>query len=204
MAYPPGKRQVATLGERISESPYRRYWGSVRGACEALAAFHDGKISREKLLAGNTEQPARVAIPLKDKWAVLKRDDYRCTRCGASPARDHQVELEVDHIVPVARGGGNSTKSSDPLPKLQPGQERPMMRFNLPALDRLVVSGFNNMHYRFASPLPSAPVERASGLPRRHSCGRLALDAGKKAGMAGVDAHSTARWIIANLLAADH
>lgn len=107
LGFPPGKRQIALLGERISESPYRRHWGSIRSACEALAAFHAGKISRPQLLAGRPDGPARTTVPLKDRWAVLKRDNYRCTRCGASPASNHTVELEVDHIVPVARGGTN-------------------------------------------------------------------------------------------------
>ncbi len=108
LGYPPGKRQIATLGDKFSESPYKRHWGSVRAACKALAAFHDGKISREQLLEGNTGGPARRTIPLKDRWAVLKRDNYRCAKCGASPSNDHKVVLEVDHVIPVARGGGNA------------------------------------------------------------------------------------------------
>ena len=121
LGYPPGKRQIKTLGERVSESPYRRYWGSVRAACEALAAFHDGKISRERLLAGNNEEYARTTIPLKDRWAVLKRDNYRCTKCGASPSSDHRVALEVDHIIPVKPvvgvkgGGGNALENLQTL-----------------------------------------------------------------------------------------
>ena len=103
--HPPGRRQIATLGERISESPYKRHWGSLHAACEAVAAFHDGRIGRPLLLAGNAEKGARVTIPLRDRWAVLKRDNYRCTKCGASPSSDHQVALEVDHINPVTKGG---------------------------------------------------------------------------------------------------
>ena len=108
LGFPPGKRQIAELGERISESPYKRHWGSVRAACEMLAAFHERKISREHLLAGNTGKLTRTTIPLQDRWAVLKRDNYRCTKCGASPSSDHQVELEVDHIISVAKGGKNA------------------------------------------------------------------------------------------------
>ncbi len=120
LGYPPGKRQIAALGERVSESPYKRYWGSVRAACEALVAFHDEKISRERLLAGNTEEYARTTIPLKDRWAVLKNDNYRCRKCGASPSTDHQVELEVDHIVPVARGGENILGRECPVDRRNP------------------------------------------------------------------------------------
>jgi HNH endonuclease/Homing endonuclease associated repeat len=107
LGFPPGKRQIASFGGKISESPYKRRWGSLHHACVALAAFHDGKLSREQLLAGSTVEPVRSTIPLKDRWAVLKRDNYRCSKCGASPSSDHSVELEVDHINPVAKGGTN-------------------------------------------------------------------------------------------------
>jgi HNH endonuclease/Homing endonuclease associated repeat len=115
LGFPPSKRQIATLGAKISESPYKLYWGSVRSACEALAAFHNGSISREQLLAGSISESPRTTIPLKDRWAVLKRDNYRCAKCGASPSNDHQVELEVDHIHPVAKGGGNALENLQTL-----------------------------------------------------------------------------------------
>ena len=115
LGFPPGKRQIAKFGEKISESPYKQHWGSVRSACEALAAFHNGSISREVLLTGNITAPTRRTIPLKDRWAILKRDNYRCSKCGASPSNDHQVELEVDHIHPVAKGGGNGLENLQTL-----------------------------------------------------------------------------------------
>jgi hypothetical protein len=107
LGHPPGKRQIASLGSKISESPYKRHWGSVRIACEAIADFHAGKLSRDGLLSGRNDIPSRTTIPFRDRWAVLKRDNYRCSKCGASPASDHTVELEVNHVTPVARGGTN-------------------------------------------------------------------------------------------------
>jgi HNH endonuclease/Homing endonuclease associated repeat len=115
LGHPPGKRRIVKLGERISEKPYKRYWGSVRGACEALAAFSEGQISREQLLAGSTNRPIRKTIPLKDRWAVLKRDNYQCAKCGSAPSNDHSVELEVDHDVPVAKGGSNDINNLQTL-----------------------------------------------------------------------------------------
>ena len=107
LGYPPGKRQIAKLGGHISEHPYKRHWGSLRKACESLALFQEGKISNNQLLAGIANRPIRKSIPLKDRLAVLKRDNYRCAICGATPSNDHSVSLEVDHVVPVARGGSN-------------------------------------------------------------------------------------------------
>jgi hypothetical protein len=107
LGYPPGKRQIASIGARISESPYKRHWGSVHAACEALASFHVGRISRDILLAGATNITSRKTVPLNDRWKVLKRDNYRCAKCGASPAVDHNIVLEIDHILAVANSGGN-------------------------------------------------------------------------------------------------
>jgi hypothetical protein len=115
LGFPPGSKTIATFGEKISQKPYRNHWGSVRSACEALAAFHNGSISQEKLLAGNVTAFRRTTIPLNVRWAVLKRDNYRCNKCGASPSSDHQVELEVDHIHPVAKGGGNELENLQTL-----------------------------------------------------------------------------------------
>lgn len=115
LGFPPGKRQIAKLGERISESPYKRHWGSVRASCEMLAAFHERKISREHLLSGGTGKSARTTIPLQVRWAVLKRDNYRCTKCGASPSSDHEVELEVDHMISVKRDGTNALNNLQTL-----------------------------------------------------------------------------------------
>ena len=115
LGFPPGMKTIPTLGERISATPYRNHWGSVRSACEALAAFHNGTISREKLLAGRVTVSKRTTIPLRVRWEVMKRDNYRCAKCGASPSNDHKVELEVDHIHPVAKQGGNAPENLQTL-----------------------------------------------------------------------------------------
>ncbi|KKN44964.1 hypothetical protein LCGC14_0687850 [marine sediment metagenome] len=44
----------------------------------------------------------RDTIPPAIRFKVLKRDRHTCTGCGA---RAPDVELEVDHIVPVSKGG---------------------------------------------------------------------------------------------------
>jgi len=47
---------------------------------------------------------ARTPIRKSVRFEVLKRDSFTCQYCGASAP---DVILHVDHIVPVAKGGGN-------------------------------------------------------------------------------------------------
>lgn len=39
------------------------------------------------------------------RYQILKRDNFKCRICGASPAKDSSVELHIDHIIPYSKGG---------------------------------------------------------------------------------------------------
>jgi hypothetical protein len=49
--------------------------------------------------------PQRWPIPAGVRFDVLKRDGYKCRICGRTAAEG--ARLEIDHVVPVARGGTN-------------------------------------------------------------------------------------------------
>lgn len=51
------------------------------------------------------KQLARISIPDEVKLLVFARDEGKCVRCGATE------RLQFDHIIPVAKGGGNSEKN---------------------------------------------------------------------------------------------
>ena len=61
-----------------------------------------------ELLGRAPSRRNRAALSLQLRWDVLKHDDYRCVKCGARPP---DVQLEVDHIIPVSRGGTNDPKN---------------------------------------------------------------------------------------------
>ena len=42
---------------------------------------------------------------LRLRYQVLKRDNFSCCQCGASPAKDPSVSLHIDHIIPWSKGG---------------------------------------------------------------------------------------------------
>lgn len=110
MGRAPGAVTLVQRGE-FSAAAYRRRWGSVQRLCRLVAQYHRGQITREQLLrAGPDDGPRahrRKDVPLDARWRILKRGRYRCAACGKSPATDPTVELQVDHVIPVAKGGGN-------------------------------------------------------------------------------------------------
>ena len=59
---------------------------------------------RKASVAVQTKRSTRV-ISDKLRYQVLKRDNFKCCACGASPAKDPAVELHIDHIIPWSKGG---------------------------------------------------------------------------------------------------
>lgn len=52
----------------------------------------------------------RTSLSVRTRYQVFKRDLYRCRICAKTG-----VELEVDHIVPVARGGSDEMENLQTL-----------------------------------------------------------------------------------------
>lgn len=46
----------------------------------------------------------RKSISIKKRFDIFKRDNFTCQYCSAKPPK---VPLEIDHIVPVIKGGTN-------------------------------------------------------------------------------------------------
>ena len=62
---------------------------------------------RAKKVAIKTESGRQVAITTRDR--VLERDGYRCSFVSQAGERCAcRVDLEIDHIVPVGRGGSSA------------------------------------------------------------------------------------------------
>ena len=117
---------------RIPSGAYEARWGTWRKALRAFvdqvnADLHEGRqrpisvppgdppphtgtrlsttsTRRNGGLSGSTEVDRRT-ISLGLRYEVLRRDRFRCSLCGASPASRLGCELHVDHVVPFSRDG---------------------------------------------------------------------------------------------------
>lgn len=113
---------------KYSLDTYKRRFGGWRKALEAFVEFINSDNSEEideaEIMENgingkeNFSKTANAEMSLQTKehrtsrninarlrFKVLKRDNFRCCACGASPAKDPSVELHVDHIVPWSKGG---------------------------------------------------------------------------------------------------
>ena len=54
----------------------------------------------------------RIQIPTEVRKYVFKRDSFQCQSCGKT---DLETNLNIDHIIPLARGGSNDISNLQTL-----------------------------------------------------------------------------------------
>lgn len=86
--------------------PYDNRWGGWMKACEAFIGYKKRDPEFEKLLRPKSTARTRT-LNEKIRLQVLKRDSYKCQKCGRSPATHRELFLHVDHIKPFSKGGDN-------------------------------------------------------------------------------------------------
>lgn len=111
---------------KYSLNAFTHHFGGWRAALEAFVQWINSEnselidsdaLSYEKPLKSNsinaiskseTASPTHKTnrnINLRLRFLVMKRDNFKCCLCGASPAKDPSVELHIDHIKPWSKGG---------------------------------------------------------------------------------------------------
>jgi len=102
---------------RYCVGAYEDRFGSWRRALEAFVNY----VNSDEVASEQTEEKMEDVqltdssisashktsrtVDLRKRFLVMRRDNFTCRLCGASPAKDVTVELEVDHIIPWSRGG---------------------------------------------------------------------------------------------------
>ena len=114
---------------KYSIDTFKRRFGGWRKALEAFVEYINSDLTEEvdyEQLEDNLEieinnnadqnhndkslrpKPIhRTSRNINDRlrFKILKRDNFKCCACGASPAKDPAVVLHIDHIIPWSKGG---------------------------------------------------------------------------------------------------
>lgn len=123
---PPRLADTDRAPSTVGSAAYLRRAGTWQRALSAFAAFTGadpsgpgpaGAVARIATVAPLDDTAPRAARPagnargrglsLRLRFKVLQRDRFRCTACGNGPAADPDCRLQVDHIVPRSKGGGD-------------------------------------------------------------------------------------------------
>ena len=102
----------AHCGEALCfEKGYGPEFGLCSSCAETVANLYWLVHAGEPLTWPRDKRPAApVKIPPKEKWFILRRDDFKCQACWAEDR-----PLHVDHIVARANGGSNDESNLQAL-----------------------------------------------------------------------------------------
>ncbi len=116
----PKYREMDEQPSTISSGAYEAKWGNWHSALRAFVERVNADIELPPIRPTAPESKAHTietktakrghnsrvrTIPLGLRYDILKRDHFKCVRCGDSPATNPKCKLHVDHIDPFSQGG---------------------------------------------------------------------------------------------------
>jgi hypothetical protein len=109
----PQQDDLKTHGFAVSHDTIQRRFGSWRKALvRAHASITEESVADEQPVQKEEAPRKRIALSLRKRFFVLKRDHFACVRCGASGVG---VRLEVHHRFPFAKGGSDNLSNLETL-----------------------------------------------------------------------------------------
>ncbi|MBI5100114.1 MAG: HNH endonuclease [Nitrospirae bacterium] len=115
----PKYAEIEKQFSKYSAGAYERRFGSWRKALEAFIKYinegEDERLTTEGKIEPDVEQnnadiqtiqhKTKRNINWRLRFIIMKRDNFKCLKCGRSPSSDSSVVLHVDHIKPYSKGG---------------------------------------------------------------------------------------------------
>jgi 5-methylcytosine-specific restriction endonuclease McrA len=104
---PKYKDMVLPLSKYHSSTYERRFYG-WRKALIAFIDYIDQDDNEQKIYSVQSpvvKNRTQRTPNLRLRFKVLKRDNFKCRKCGRSPANYPNITLEVDHITPWSKEG---------------------------------------------------------------------------------------------------
>ena len=103
--------QPAVGHSKYSPGTYENRFGTWNKALEVFVEFISGNTdsanseTQRKVIESKCKKRTPRNINWRLRAVILIRDNCICKMCGASPAKNAEVVLHVDHIVPWSKGG---------------------------------------------------------------------------------------------------
>ncbi len=105
----PSRRDLSRLESPISYKAYERRFGKWSNALKSFVEYYNSTDSTavfpQTTESATTYHKTSRDINLRLRFFIMQRDNFKCCMCGASPAKDPNVVLHVDHIIPWSKGG---------------------------------------------------------------------------------------------------
>jgi hypothetical protein len=102
----PRFRELSRPPSVISSGPYQRRFRSWMKALEEFVAYANAQDMQPPTPAETASDHKTGRDPsLRLRFRVMKRDNFSCRACGASPALKSGLSLHVDHIKAWSLGG---------------------------------------------------------------------------------------------------
>lgn len=112
----PRLRELTRPPSVISSGPYQRRFHSWMKALEQFVAYANAQDVRPPLPAEAESGHKTCRNPsLRLRFRVMKRDNFSCRACGASPALNPGLSMHVDHIKAWSLGGETTEKNLQTL-----------------------------------------------------------------------------------------
>lgn len=112
LGHQPRMAELTSQSSRISADTYKRRFGGWRNALVAFVEWANAEVSTSPTSEATTpleERRPRRPGPREPsdrlRFLVMRRDNFRCRLCGATPARNPGLNLVVDHVTPWDAGG---------------------------------------------------------------------------------------------------
>lgn len=92
-------------------------WQEALKACIKYSVRHKGKRPVVKAALGKLYRRINKTrnVNLAMRYLILKRDNFKCRLCGASPALTPGLILHIDHIIPVYKNGETTPENLQTL-----------------------------------------------------------------------------------------
>jgi hypothetical protein len=115
----PGRDYMRAPVSKYSATTYAERFGTWNKALERFVEFANG----EKLQGDSRGESGEIHngrrkkrnISWRLRFLVMRRDNFKCRFCGASPATDQSVVLQVDHIKPWCCDGKTAAQNLQTL-----------------------------------------------------------------------------------------